>query len=155
MKHSAFAIIVAIDVIGYGLSLLIFPAKFLEPYRFILNSYGVLMARGYGAVLCQIAIIFWFSRNIPVSEKSWRIILGATLFYQVVMTIVDLIPIINGFVTGFGLTTVFVQLFIAAACIYFLTRGKKVKKRTKQNNSAKIFLQSFVQLTAIGKSQKN
>jgi hypothetical protein len=87
------------------------------------------MARGYGAALCQVGIIFWSCRNIPLTERPWRGVLIATLFYQVVMSIVDLIPIIHGFVTGFGVTTVAIQLLIAAACIYFLITGKKVKKR--------------------------
>jgi hypothetical protein len=70
MKLAAFAIIVASICAGYGLSLILVPVKFLEPYRIMLNEYGVLMARGYRAALCQVGIIFWFSRNIPGSAKN-------------------------------------------------------------------------------------
>jgi hypothetical protein len=125
MKLSAFAIIKAMLCSGYGLSLLIFPAKFLEPYGIILNDQGVLMARGYGSALCQIAIIYWFNRNIPGSERSWRILLPASLLYDVVMTAVQIIAITNGVVNVFAWTTVIFQVTLAAFCIYFLFRLRK------------------------------
>ena len=128
MKLTAYAIINAILCIGYGLSLLIFPAKFVEPYGIILNDHGILMARGYGTILCEVGIIFWFNRNIPGSERIWRIILSASLFYNVVMTAVQIIAITNGVVNSFTWTTVVFQTIVGAFCIYFLLVGRKNKK---------------------------
>ncbi|HEX4372660.1 MAG TPA: hypothetical protein VHZ50_05075 [Puia sp.] len=125
MKLSSFAIIVAIISIGYGLSLLIIPIKFLEPYGYTLNDHGALIARGYGIVLCQVGIIFWFSRNIPGTERSWRILLAATLFFNAVSTPVELIAISNGVVNGMGWVTVATRVIIGGSCIYFLFRKNK------------------------------
>lgn len=133
MKLSAFAIIVAIICAGYGVSLLIIPVKFLEPYGYILNEHGALIARSYGIVLCQIGIIFWFSRNIPGTERSWRILLASTLFFNAVSTPVELIAILNGVVNGMGWVTVATRVIIGTLCIYFLFAERKSKKMHAKN----------------------
>ncbi|HEY4876251.1 MAG TPA: hypothetical protein VIH86_11800 [Puia sp.] len=86
------------------------------------------MARGYVAVLCQVAIIFWLSRNILGSEKSWRILLASTIFYTAAATPVELIAILKGLVNSIGWSTVAVQFIVGALCLYFFFRKNETRK---------------------------
>ncbi|HTS45303.1 MAG TPA: hypothetical protein VMH01_12970 [Puia sp.] len=119
MKLSTFAVILAIIALGYGLALVFIPVSFSENYGIILDKYGVLPARAYGLALCQLGIIFWMSRNIPPSDKVWRILLVTTILFNLVNIPLAIVNISNGLSNSMGWTTVAVHALIVLGASYF------------------------------------
>jgi hypothetical protein len=127
MKSSAFAIILTILSVFYGLCLLLIPVKFMTTYDIVLTDSGIYFARLAGVALLGFAILFWSSRNVPFSDRSWQSLLIATLFTQVIDAAINVRELMNGQGNSLGWTTVVINGLVCLGCLYFLFQKKAVK----------------------------
>ena len=125
MKLSTYAVILSVVCTFFGLGLLVIPNAFLASYGITLDDHGVLMTRGYGLALFQLAIIFFMSRNTPPTDKLWRTLLISALIFNLVNIPLGIIAIKDGVVNSMGWSTIVVYAVFVLGSLYFLNSTKK------------------------------
>lgn len=118
MKIKSMMIIKAIVAIGFGIPILIIPAKLMSLYGLTLDQSGMIIARLYGAALLGNFLLTWFCRNDPGSV-SLRSAILSLFVYDGACFIVTLLAVITGIMNVLGWSVVATYLFFTIGFGYF------------------------------------
>ena len=118
MKIKNLMIIKAIICIGFGIPMLLIPAKLMSLYGLTLDQSGMVMARLYGGALFGTFLLTWFCRN-DQGSVSLRSAILYLFVYDGINFIVTLIAVITGILSAFGWSAVGIYLFFTIGFGYF------------------------------------
>ena len=118
MKIKHLMIIKALICIGFGIPMLLIPAKLMSLYGLTLDSSGVLMARLYSGALLGNFLLTWFSRN-DTGSLTLRAAILYLFVYDGINFIVTLLAVITGIMNTFGISAVAIYLFFTIGYGYF------------------------------------
>lgn len=118
MRIKNLMIIKAIICIGFGIPMLLIPAKLMSLYGLTLDPNGIVMARLYGGALLGNFLLTWLSRNDPGSITLRAAILYLFV-YDGINFIVTLVATIIGIMSSFGFSAVAIYLFFTIGYGYF------------------------------------
>lgn len=118
MKLKNLMIIKALICLGFGVPMLLVPAKLMALYGLTLDSSGIVMARLYGGALFGNLLLTWFSRNDPGSPTLRAAVLYLFV-YDGINFIVTLVAVISGIMNTFGWSAVGIYLFFTVGYGYF------------------------------------
>jgi len=118
MKLSNLMIIKAIVCLMFGIPMLLVPAILMSLYGVTLDSYGILVARLYGAALLGNLLLTWFSRSDPGSVALRAAVLHLFI-YDGLAFIVTLVAVVTGIMNAFGWSAVGIYLFFTVGYGYF------------------------------------
>jgi hypothetical protein len=122
MKLSTFSVIWALIYAGFGIGLLLIPAQFMTTYGVTLDSSGAFMARILGSSLTGFALIFWWNRKQPVSDRTQFFILLGSFIYNLMDLPVVLMGTLNHVMSSMGWIPVGLHVFLAATFGYFVIK---------------------------------
>ncbi|MFI5161474.1 MAG: hypothetical protein ACHQHN_09360 [Sphingobacteriales bacterium] len=129
MKLSAFAILITILAIGFGLAFLIVPIKLAAFYGISLGGGGVVMARYFGAANLFIGLIFWSYSSVSPSAKSWPKLLLYSLLYDILALAITVKAQLDGGTNSMGWTTVGLFALLSIGSAYYLTVCNKARSQ--------------------------
>jgi len=118
MKLKNLMIIKAIICLGFGVPMLLVPAKLMSLYGLTLDPSGILMARLYGGALFGTLLLTWFSRN-DTGSITLRAAVLYLLVYDGINFIVTLVAVLSGIMSAFGWSAVGIYLFFTIGYGYF------------------------------------
>ncbi len=118
MKLKNLMIIKAIICLGFGIPMLLVPAKLMSLYGLTLDPGGMVVARLYGAALLGNLLLTWFSRNDTGSVALSAAVLHLFV-YDGLAFIVTLVAVISGVMSAFGWSAVGIYLFFTVGYGYF------------------------------------
>jgi len=118
MKLKNLMIIKAIICLGFGVPMLLVPAKLMSLYGLTLDPSGILMARLYGGALFGTLLLTWFSRN-DTGSVTLRAAVLYLLVYDGINFIVTLVAVLSGIMSAFGWSAVGIYLFFTIGYGYF------------------------------------
>ena len=118
MKIKHLMIIKALICIGFGIPMLLIPAKLMSLYGLTLDSSGVLMARLYSGALLGNFLLTWFSRN-DTGSLTLRAAILYLFVYDGINFIVTLLAVLTGIMNTFGISAVAIYLFFTIGYGYF------------------------------------
>ena len=118
MKLSTLMVIKAIICLGFGIPMILVPAKLMSLYGVTLDPGGMFMARLYGATLFGNLMLTWFSKNDSGSEALRAAVL-ALFVYDGLGFIVALVAVLSGVMSAFGWSVVGIYLFFTLGFGYF------------------------------------
>jgi hypothetical protein len=118
MKLKNLMIIKAIICLGFGVPMLLVPAKLMSLYGLTLDSSGILMARLYGGALFGTLLLTWFSRN-DTGSVTLRAAVLYLFVYDGINFIVTLVAVLSGIMSAFGWSAVGIYLFFTIGYGYF------------------------------------
>ena len=118
MKIKQLMIVKAVICIGFGVPMLLIPAKLMSLYGLSLDSNGIVMARLYSGALLGNFLLTWFSRNDPGSVTLRAAILYLFI-YDAINFVVTLTAVIKGIMSPMGLSAVAIYLFFTLGYGYF------------------------------------
>jgi len=127
MKLSAFAIIITILAIGFGLAFLLIPVKLAEFYGGTLDGAGITMARYFGGANLFVGLIFWSYSSVSPSAKSWPKLLLYSLIYDIIQLAVTLMAVLDKQTNSMGWTTVALFALLAIGSLYFIGQCNKAR----------------------------
>jgi hypothetical protein len=102
MKLKQLMIIKAIVCIGFGIPMVLIPAKLMSLYGLSLDSNGIVMARLYGGALFGNSILTWFCRN-DAGSISLRAAILYLFIYDGINFFVTLAATVTGIMNLFGI----------------------------------------------------
>ena len=118
MKLKNLMIIKAIICLGFGVPMLLVPARLMSLYGLTLDPSGMVMARLYGAALFGNLLLTWFCRN-DQGSVALRAAVLYLFIYDGLGFIVTLVAVINGIMSAFGWSAVGIYLFFTVGYGYF------------------------------------
>jgi hypothetical protein len=118
MKLSNLMIVKAIVCLVFGIPMLLVPATLMSLYGVTLDSYGMLMARLYGAALLGNLCLTWFCRSDPGSVALRAAVLHLFV-YDGLGFIVALVAVVTGLMSALGWSVVAIYLFFTLGYGYF------------------------------------
>ena len=118
MKIKHLMILKAIICIGFGIPMLVIPAKLMSLYGLTLDSNGIVMARLYSGALLGNFLLTWFCRNDPGSVTLKAAILYLFV-YDGINFIVTLLAVLTGIMSAFGISAMAIYLFFTIGYGYF------------------------------------
>jgi len=118
MKIKNLMIIKAIVCIGFGIPMVLIPAKLMSLYGLTLDPNGMVMARLYGGALLGNFLLTWFCKDDPGSITLRAAILYLFV-YDGINFIVTLIAVVSGIMSAFGWSAVGIYLFFTIGYGYF------------------------------------
>ena len=118
MKIKNLMMIKAIVSIGFGIPMLLIPAKLLSLYGVTLDSNGIVMARLYGGALLGNFLLTWFSRN-DTGSLTLKAAILYLFIYDGINFIVTLFAVITGVMSTFGFSAVAIYLFFTIGYGYY------------------------------------
>jgi hypothetical protein len=127
MKLSAFAIIITVLAIGFGLAFVFIPVRLMAFYNISLGGGGVLMARYFGAANLFIGMIFWSYSSVSPSAKSWPKLLLYSLVYDILQLAITVKAQLNNQSNTMGWTTVALFALLAIGSAYFMVQCNKAR----------------------------
>ena len=131
MKLSAFAIIITILAIGFGLAFLFIPVQLMAFYGITLDTAGIGMARYFGGANLFIGLIFWSYSSVSPSAKSWPKLLLFSIIYDVIQLVISLLGVLNKESNSMGWTTVGIFGLLAIGSLYYLGECNKARAQVK------------------------
>ena len=131
MKLSAFAIIITILAIGFGLAFVFIPVKLMAFYGISLGGGGIVMARYFGVANLFIGMIFWSYSSVSPAAKSWPKLLLYSLIYDILQLGITLRAQLADGASPRGWTTVALFVLLAIGSAYFLVQSNKARAQAK------------------------
>jgi hypothetical protein len=131
MKLSAYAIIITILAIGFGLAFVIVPVKVAAVYGISLGGGGIVMARYFGVSNLFIGTIFFSYSSVSPAAKSWPKLLLYSLIYDILQLGVTLRAMLKDGTNSMGWTTVALFALLAIGSLYFMGVCNRARAQTK------------------------
>jgi hypothetical protein len=131
MKLSAFAIIITILAIGFGLAFLFIPVQLMAFYGITLDTAGIGMARYFGGANIFIGLIFWSYSSVSPAAKSWPKLLLYSIIYDIIQLGLTLMALLNKEGNSMGWTTVGIFGLLAIGSLYYLGECNKARAQAK------------------------
>ncbi|MCU0430339.1 MAG: hypothetical protein MUF42_10250 [Cytophagaceae bacterium] len=121
MKLSHFIVSWSFIYAVFGVGLYAFPFKFMSIYGINLDpDGGELMANVLGSTLISFAVVLFWVRNVPLTERLQRIILISNFVYVVFDTPVAVRNLVDGTMDAGGWIPVMVHFYLGLTMAYFL-----------------------------------
>jgi hypothetical protein len=125
MKFSVYAVVLSLLALFYCLAFVLMPVKFASQYGLHLDAGGEVLGRFFGAALGGHGIILWLIRSKSPNDIAARAVLWSAIFYNAVFLIVTLNSIFDKLANSLAWTTVFLDILIILASLYFLAFKKQ------------------------------